>query len=90
MEEVVDEFRYSPTEQISTDLDFGHGRIETRICSIIKDFDLVRTHKEWKGMTTIVRIESTSEFKGKDKIEKSVRYYISSLDASTERFQEIT
>jgi predicted transposase YbfD/YdcC len=36
-----------------------------------------------------IRIESKREFKGKDKIEKSVRYYISSLNASSERFQEI-
>jgi predicted transposase YbfD/YdcC len=89
LEEVVDEFRFSPTEQTSTDLDFGHGRIETRVCSVIKNFDLVSTHKEWKGMTSIIRIESTREFKGKDKIEKSVRYYISSLNASAERFQQI-
>jgi predicted transposase YbfD/YdcC len=89
LEEVVDEFRFSPIEQTSTDLDFGHGRIETRVCSVIKNFDLISAHKEWKGMTSIVRIESKREFKGKDKIEKSVRYYISSLNASSERFQEI-
>ncbi len=89
LEEVIDEFRFSPTEQTSEQLDFGHGRIETRVCSVIQNFDLVSTHKEWKGMSSIVRIESTREFKGKDKIEKSVRYYISSLNATAERFQKI-
>ena len=89
LEEVVDEFRFSPIEQTSTDLDFGHGRIETRVCSVIKNFDLISAHKKWKGMTSIERIESKRVFKAKDKIEKSVRYYISSLNASSERFQEI-
>jgi predicted transposase YbfD/YdcC len=40
-------------------------------------------------MTSIIRIESTKEFKGKEKVEKSCRYYISSLSVSAEKFQEI-
>lgn len=89
LEEVIDEFKFSPVDKIHTDLDFGHGRIETRVCSVIKNFDLVSSHKEWSAMASVIRIESTREFKGKDKIEKSCRYYISSLDASAERFQHI-
>lgn len=89
LEEVIDEFRFSPVDKAHTDLDFGHGRIETRICSVIKNFDLVSSHKEWPAMASIIRIESTREFKGKDKIENSCRYYISSLDTSAEKFQHI-
>jgi predicted transposase YbfD/YdcC len=89
LEEVIDEFRFSAIEKTSTDIDYGHGRIETRICSVIKNFDLVSSHKDWSAMTSIVRIESTREFKGKDKIESSTRYYISSLDKSAEEFQKI-
>jgi len=40
-------------------------------------------------MASVIRIESTREFKGKEKVEKSFRYYISSLDLSAEKFQEI-
>lgn len=89
LEEVIDEFRFSSIEKANTNLDFGHGRIETRVCSVIKNFDLVNSHKAWPAMTSIIRIESVREFKGKDKVEKSCRYYISSLDDSAERFQEI-
>ena len=56
---------------------------------MIKTFDLVHSHKDWTSMTSIIRIESTREFKGKEKVEKSCRYYISSLNVSAEKFQEI-
>lgn len=89
LEEVIDEFRFSPIDESNEDLDFGHGRIETRVCSVIKTFDLIESHKEWKSMRSVIRIESTRDFKGKDKIEKSTRYYISSADKSAKEFQKI-
>lgn len=89
LEQVVDEFRFSSVEQFETDIDFGHGRIETRKCSVISNFDLVESHKEWKSMNSIIRIESTREFKGKDKVENAVRYYISSLSTDAKAFQKI-
>lgn len=89
LEEVIDEFRFSPVDEADQDLDFGHGRIETRVCSVIKTFDHIQSHKAWKNMKSVIRIESTREFKGKDKIEKSTRYYISSADKSAQEFQRI-
>jgi predicted transposase YbfD/YdcC len=89
LEEVEDEFRFSPTNDSSIDVDYGHGRIETRKCSVINTFDLVESHKKWREMKSIIRIESIRDFKGKDKIETAVRYYISSLDKSAEEFQTI-
>lgn len=84
LEEVIDEFRFSPIDQTHQSLDYGHGRIETRVCSVIQNFDIVKSQKGWASLNSIIRIESTREFKNKDKIEKSVRYYISSLNASAE------
>jgi predicted transposase YbfD/YdcC len=89
LKDVVDEFRFSPIEQVNENLDFGHGRIETRVCSVIKNFDLLNSHKGWTSMTSIIRIDSKREFKGKEKVEKSCRYNISSLYTSAEKFQEI-
>lgn len=89
LEEVIDEFRFSKTEDSSVDLDYGHGRIETRVCSIIRNFDLVESHTKWKGLKSIIRIEATRDFKGTQRIEKSIRYYISSLDKSAEEIQKI-
>lgn len=89
LEQVVDEFRFSPIDQCDTDIDFGHGRIETRKCSVISNFDIVDLHSKWEGMKSIIRIESIREFKGKDKIETATRYYISSLNKSATELQKI-
>ncbi len=54
LEEVEDEFRFSPTNDSSIDVGYGHGRIETRKCSIINTFDLVESHKKCRGMKSII------------------------------------
>lgn len=89
LEEVIDEFRFSKPDDFSSDIDYGHGRIETRKCSVIKNFDLVQSYVKWEGMKSIIRIESIRDFKNKDKVEQSVRYYISSLDKTAEELQHI-
>ena len=33
LEDIKDEFQFSKTIEIATDIDFGHGRIETRKCN---------------------------------------------------------
>ena len=63
--------------------DKGHGRIETRKCTVSADIDWLKTeHPNWKNLTSIVEIESIREIKGKASIEK--RYYISDHAANPE------
>ncbi len=63
-----------------TNYDLGHGRIETRTCSVLNNFQFIEQNNRWKNLKTIIKIESTREFKNSDKdTEKSTRYYISSL-----------
>lgn len=90
-EQVKDEFLFSKTTVSHDNLDFGHGRIETRKCSVIniKDFDHITTHKEWKGMKTVIMVESIRDFKNKELVENATRYYISSLEVTPERFLHI-
>lgn len=60
--------------------DKGHGRIETRRCSLTEDIDwLKEKHPQWKNFRSVIEIESTREIKGKITVER--RYYISSLAA---------
>lgn len=89
LQEVQDEFRFSKMVDFSEDVDYGHGRIETRKCTVINNFNMIESHKNWANMKSVIKIESTREFKGKNKIENSVRYYISSLNKSAEEFQTI-
>jgi len=55
----------------------GHGRIETRRCSILPaaDFLLEENIKKWKDIFTLVRIDASREIKGVRTEE--TRYYIS-------------
>ena len=61
----------------SETLDSGHGRIETRKCSILPahKFLMEETISAWKGIQTIIRINATREVQGKTTFE--TRYYIS-------------
>ena len=62
------------------DLDYGHGRIEARKCSILwaEDFLLKENLRAWKDLKTLVRIDSEREIKGV--VASDTRYYISSED----------
>lgn len=64
------------------DTDCGHGRIETRSCSILpaKDFLLEENLLAWKDIATLVKIEATREIK--DVLTKETRYYISDENIS--------
>jgi predicted transposase YbfD/YdcC len=66
--------------QNDTEYDKGHGRLETRRCTVTEDIAWLREkHSHWKDLRSIVEIESTREIKGKITVEK--RYYISDLAA---------
>ena len=88
LEHIEDEFRFSKQTKTYLDQDLGHGRIETRKCSVITDFQFIEPNNEWKNLQSIIKIESTREFKNSDKpIEKVTRYYISSLQNDAKEFQ---
>jgi predicted transposase YbfD/YdcC len=89
LETVQDEFLFSKdiTKDISVDGD--HGRIETRVCSVITDFQHVDKNGEWENLSAVIKIESQREFKNSDKpTEKAIRYYISSCTLEPNEFQK--
>ncbi len=59
------------------EVDAGHGRIETRKCSILPagDYLMDETLASWKNLSTIVRIEAIRRVN--DKVSHEIRYYIS-------------
>lgn len=80
LQDVKEEFRFGKKIITYQDVDFGHGRIETRKCSLISDFQFIQDDREWTGLKTIIRIESKREFKNSDRAaETMTRYYITSL-----------
>lgn len=88
-EQIEDEFRFNKAVRSSTDLDYGHGRIETRTCSIISDCIHVEKNGKWHQLNSVVKIDSEREFKKTGIKEIATRYYITSLIESPEKLQSI-
>ncbi len=78
-EDIKDSFRVIPPNDISEELDYGHGRIETRKCSIITDLSLVENSDKWPGLISIVKIDRERYFKATGKKENESSFYISTL-----------
>ena len=79
MDDIRDSFRMLVPEEVTQHLDFGHGRIETRKCSVISDLSLIEKPTVWKSLSTIIRIESERYMKATGITQTETRYYISSL-----------
>jgi len=79
LRDVEDSFKMLKPESVSEELDMGHGRVETRKCSVITDFQLVENSNEWIKLKAIAKIESERYFKSTGKIEHDTRYYICSI-----------
>jgi predicted transposase YbfD/YdcC len=64
-------------------VDGDHGRIETRIYTVIHEVAWLNERHDWPGLQAVVMVESTREIPGSspgtDKIERETRFYITSL-----------
>jgi len=69
-----------PPADFHEELDYGHGRIETRKCSILTDLSLVFCGNKWPSLISIVQLERQRYFKATGRIENEFSYYISSLN----------
>jgi predicted transposase YbfD/YdcC len=76
-EDVECAFKVHHGHDIHQTLDAGHGRIETRKCSILpaQDYLLEENLVAWKNLSTLIRMESIREVQGK--VTQETRYYIS-------------
>ena len=66
----------------------GHGRIEKRICRVLKDITWLENINEWEGLKSIFSVERIVEKNGVKSHEES--YYISSLETNPEKFMKIS
>ena len=88
LENIEDEFRFNKDVDTSIDIDYGHGRIETRTCSVINNFIHIEQPEKWVDLKSVVRIQSIREFKATGKIESATRYYITSLKQNAKKLQQ--
>jgi len=85
LEGVQDAFRFLPCRSVSQQVDVGHGRVETRTCSVIDDLSMIEKAHQWASLHSLVRLEAERHFKTSGQTESETRYYISSLTADAER-----
>ena len=79
LDEIEDSFRILSLDGSYEDVDYGHGRIETRKCSVISDLSLVFSSNKWAGIKSIIKIDRERIFKATGVVEKETSFYISSL-----------
>lgn len=58
-------------------VDGDHGRIETRVTTVIHDVAWLQERHDWPGLQAVVMVESLREIDGK--AERETRFYITSL-----------
>lgn len=71
----------------ATTVDGDHGRIETRITTVIHDIGWLQKRHNWPGLKAVIVVESEREMT--DKIERETRFYITSLTQTARRLAPI-
>jgi predicted transposase YbfD/YdcC len=79
LEEIKDSFQMLAADAVAEEIDYGHGRVEQRRCSVIADLSLIEKAAEWASLQALVRIEAERYHKATGKTETEIRYYITSL-----------
>jgi predicted transposase YbfD/YdcC len=82
---IKDSFQMLPAAAVAEEIDCGHGRVETRRCSVIADLSLVEKASEWPSLQGLVRIQAERHHKATGKTERETRFYITSLQVDAER-----
>jgi predicted transposase YbfD/YdcC len=83
---VKDTVRFNKPIEASTDIDTGHGRIETRTCKVYNLSDHIENMDKWKDINRIIEIEAERIIKSTGQTSKETRYYITNKKATAETF----
>jgi predicted transposase YbfD/YdcC len=89
LDDIKDSFKMLAADAVAEQIDCGHGRVETRRCSVVGDLTLLDKPGDWKGLRSLVRIEAERYHKTTGKTEQETRYYISSLAPEAERINSL-
>jgi predicted transposase YbfD/YdcC len=87
--DVKDSFKMLVADSVAEEIDCGHGRVERRSCSVLRDLSLPDKPREWASLQGVVRIEAERYHKVSGKTEREIRYYITSLTADAARINSL-
>jgi predicted transposase YbfD/YdcC len=85
-EGILDTVRFYKPISCHEDTDCGHGRIETRRCSVFNNLDVIEGAEKWEGVKTVVMVETERTIKSTGETSSQTRYYISSLQSTAGMF----
>lgn len=80
------EFKTQSNILCSETIEKDHGRIETRKCEVINNLAEIENAEQWAGLKSVIKITSIREIK--TIVTKEERFYISSLDQTSEYFNK--
>jgi predicted transposase YbfD/YdcC len=89
-EGIRDTIRFNKPVSFDVDVDCGHGRIETRECSVYNNLEMIEGADHWEGLKTILQIDSQRTIKATGETTCQTRYYISSKEANAKYFNKWT
>ncbi|MFW6202676.1 MAG: ISAs1 family transposase [Marinilabilia sp.] len=87
-EGIKDTVRFNNPIDTSTNVDAGHGRIETRICNVYHLSDHMENIERWKDLKYIIEIQAERVIKSTGQITKEKRYYITNKGAKAKNFNK--
>jgi len=61
-----------------TQVDSGHGRVETRKCDIVRNLTFMDDKEDWPALTKVIRVQSERYDKQNNKTAQHTRFYIGS------------
>jgi len=70
-------------------IDKGHGRIETRKCTVIKDLSLIEEALNWEGLSSIIKVDAKRFEIITGNTTQETRFYISSSDHNAKMFNKL-
>ena len=87
-EQVEKMFRLGNGVTSDSNVDAGHGRVETRVCNTTQDLTFFDTKEQWPHIKSVVQIKSERMFKKTGETSTETRYYISTLPANAKHLND--
>lgn len=86
-EDITSSFTLIKPKDMDEQTEKNSGRVEFRKCSVISNLKMIGKKAEWKGIKSIVQIESKRFINNEQ--QEQTRYYISSLEKSAMEFNAL-
>lgn len=81
LQDIEDTVRFCKPGSLDQEVDSGHGRVETRRCSVYTDLSHIQNPARWPRLAAVVCVEADRHIKSTGTVHTEKRYYITSVQA---------